>query len=117
MRSILTLILTLTTLYSLAGGLDSTSIMLNHSTNKEINLHLRTNDKELSSNGFLTAVGGLGFITTGLLLEQKRIQQNIPDGHNGYSKSKDIGLNYFITSLGASMTITGVIMIRKAYKK
>ena len=117
MRLIITLILTLTTLYSLAGGLDSTSIMLNHSTNKEINLRLRTNDKELSSNGFLTAVGGLGFITTGLLLEQKRIQQNIPDGYNGYSKSKDMGLNYFITSLGAGMTITGVIMIRKAYKK
>jgi hypothetical protein len=45
------------------------------------------------------------------------VQQNMPDGHIGYSKSKDIGLNYFITSLGASMTITGVIMIRKAYKK
>jgi hypothetical protein len=28
-----------------------------------------------------------------------------------------MGLNYFITSLGAGMTLTGVIMIRKAYKK
>jgi hypothetical protein len=117
MRSILTLILTLTTLSSLAGRLDSTSVMFNKSSEREINLHLRTNDKELSTNGYLTAVSGLGFITTGLLLEQKRIQQNIPDGYNGYSKSKDMSLNYFITSLGAGMTITGVIMIRKAYKK
>jgi len=117
MRSILTLILTLTTLHSLAGGLDSTSIMFNKSPEREINLHLRTSDKELSTNGYLTAVSGLGFITTGILLEQKRIQQNIPDGYNGYSKSKDMGLNYFITSLGTGMTITGVIMIRKAYKK
>jgi hypothetical protein len=45
MRSILTLILTLTTLHSLAGRLDSTSIMFNKSPEIEINLHLRTNDK------------------------------------------------------------------------
>ena len=117
MRSILTLILTLTTLYSLAGGLDSTSIMFNKSPEREVNLHLRSNNKELSTNGYLTAVSGLGFITTGLLLESKRIKSNIPDGLNGYSKSKDMGLNYFITSLGTGMNITGVIMIRKAYKK
>ena len=123
MRLILTLILTLTTLYSLAGGLDSTkfncsnSIMFNKSTNKEINLHLRSGDKKLSTNGLLTFVSGLGFITTGFLLENKRIKSNIPDGHNGYSKSKDIGFNYFITSLGTGIGITGVIMIRKAYKK
>lgn len=118
MRLILTISFILTTLCSISGGLDSTqTMMLNKNQNKEINLHLRSNDKELSSNGFLTAVSGLGFITTGILLEQKRIKQNIPDGYNGYSKSKDIGLNYFITSLGAGLTITGVIMIRKAYKK
>ena len=118
MKNILTLIFILTTLCSIAGGLDSTqTMMLNKPVNQEINLHLRSHDQELSSNGFLTAVSGLGFITTGLLLEQKRIQQNIPDGYHGYSKSNDMGLNYFITSLGAGMTITGVIMIRKAYKK
>ena len=117
MRLILTLILTLTTLHSLAGGLDSTLIMLNKPIRQEINLHIHSNNKELSTNGFLVGVGGLGFTTIGILLEQKRIQQNIPDGYNGYSKSKDIGLNYLITSLGAGMTITGVIMIRKAYKK
>jgi len=117
MRSILTLILTLTTLHSLAGRLDSTSIMFNKSPEREVNLHLRSNNKELSTNGYLTAVSGLGFTTIGILLEQKRIQQNMPDGYFGYSKSKDMGLNYFITSLGAGMTITGVIMIRKAYKK
>jgi len=117
MRLILTLIFTLTTLYSIAGGLDSVSIMFNKTPEREINLHLKTHNKELSTNGYLTAVSGLGFITTGFLLERKRIKQNIPDGYFGYSKSKDIGLNYFITSLGVGMTITGVIMIRKAYKK
>jgi hypothetical protein len=101
-----------------AGGLDSTQLsMVNKPIKQEINLHLRSNDKELSSNGFLTALGGLGFITTGILLEQRRIERNIPDGYFGYSKSKDIGLNYFITSLGGGLTITGVIMIGKAYKK
>jgi hypothetical protein len=115
MRLIITLILILTSLQGIAGGLDS--VMFNKSSEREINLHLRSYDKELSSNGFLTAVSGLGFITTGLLLEQKRMERNIPDGFNGYSKSKDMGLNYFITSLGSGMTITGVIMIRKAYKK
>jgi hypothetical protein len=117
MKNILTLIFILTSLCSLADGLDSTLTMLNKPVSHEVNLHLRSNDKELSSNGFLTAVSGLGFITTGILLENKRIQQNIPDGYHGYSKSKDMGLNYFITSLGTGMTITGVIMIRKAYKK
>ena len=115
MRLILTLILILTSLYSSAGGLDSTS-MFNKSTESEINLHIRSYDKELSTNGYLTAISGLGFITTGLLLERKRIERNIPDGYFGYNKSKDIGLNYFITTLGAGLTITGVIMIRKAYK-
>jgi len=117
MKNIITLIFILTTFISKAGGLDSTSIMFNKSPEREINLHLRTHDRELSTNGFLTAFSGLGFITTGFLLERKRIEQNIPDGYHGYSKSKDIGLNYFITSLGAGMSITGVIMIRKAYKK
>ena len=117
MRLILTLILTLTTLYSLAGGLDSTSIMFNKSPEREVNLHLRSNNKELSTNGYLTAVSGLGFTTIGILLEQKRIQQNIPDGYFGYSKSKDMGFNYLITSLGVGMTITGVIMIKKSYKR
>jgi hypothetical protein len=117
MRLILTIILTLTTLCSIAGGLDSTSIMFNKSPYREINLHLRTHNKELSTNGYLTAVSGLGFTTIGILLEQKRIQQNIPDGYFGYSKSKDMGFNYFITSLGVGMTITGVIMIKKAYKR
>ena len=116
MRLILTLILILTSLYSSAGGLDSTSIMFNKSPEREINLRLRSHDGELSTNGYLTAISGLGFITTGLLLERKRIERNIPDGYFGYNKSKDIGLNYFITSLGAGLTITGVIMIRKAYK-
>ena len=91
--------------------------MLNKTQNQEINLHLRSYDKELSTNGFLTSVIGLVFTTIGILLEQKRIQQNIPDGYFGYSKSKDMGLNYFITSLGVGMTITGVIMIKKAYKR
>ena len=118
MKNILTLIFILTTLCSIAGGLDSTqTMMLNKPVNQEINLHLKTNNKELSTNGYLTAVSGLGFTTIGILLEQKRIQQNIPDGYHGYSKSNDMGLNYFITSLGAGMTITGVFMIRKAYKK
>jgi hypothetical protein len=106
----------MTTLCSIAGGLDSTS-MFNKSPEREINLHLKNHNKELSTNGYLTAVSGLGFTTIGIILEQKRIQQNIPDGYFGYSKSKDMSFNYFITSLGAGMTITGVIMIRKAYKK
>ena len=118
MRLILTISFILTTLCSIASGLDSTQIMmLNKNKNQEINLHLRSYDKELSTNGFLTSVSGLGFTTIGILLEQKRIQQNIPDGYFGYSKSKDMGLNYFITSLGVGMTITGVIMIKKAYKR
>lgn len=117
MKNILTLIFILTTFISKAGGLDSTSIMFNKPIDREINLHLKTHNKELSTNGYLTAVSGLGFTTIGILLEQKRIQQNIPDGYHGYSKSNDMGLNYFITSLGAGMTITGVFMIRKAYKK
>jgi hypothetical protein len=118
MRLILTIAFILTTLCSIASGLDSTQIMvLNKNKNQEINLHLRSYDKELSTNGFLTSVSGLGFTTIGILLEQKRIQQNIPDGYFGYSKSKDMGLNYFITSLGVGMTITGVIMIKKAYKR
>lgn len=117
MKNILTLIFILTTLCSIAGGLDSTqTIMFKKSPEREINLHLHSHDKELSSNGFLTAFGGLGFTTIGILLEQKRIQRNIQDGYFGYSKSKDMGLNYFITSLGAGLTITGVIMIRKSYK-
>lgn len=116
MKNILTLIFILTTFISKAGGLDSTSIMFNRSPEREINLHLRSHDKELSTNGFLTSVSGLGFITTGFLLERKRIERNIPDGYFGYSKTRDMGLNYFITSLGAGLTITGVIMIRKAYK-
>ena len=91
--------------------------MLNKTQNREINLHLRSYDKELSTNGFLTSVIGLVFTTIGILLEQKRIQQNIPDGYFGYSKSKDMGFNYLITSLGVGMTITGVIMIKKAYKR
>jgi hypothetical protein len=118
MRLILTIAFTLTTLCSIASGLDSTqTMMLNKNKNQEINLHLRSHNKELSTNGFLTSVSGLGFTTIGILLEQKRIQQNIPDGYFGYSKSRDMGFNYFITSLGAGMTITGVIMIKKAYKK
>jgi hypothetical protein len=118
MRLILTIAFILTTLCSIASGLDSTQMMmLNKNKNQEINLHLRSYDKELSTNGFLTSVSGLGFTTIGILLEQKRIQQNIPDGYFGYSKSKDMGLNYFITSLGVGMTITGVIMIKKAYKR
>ena len=118
MRLILTIAFILTTLCSIAGGLDSTqTMMLNKTQNKEINLHLRSSDKELSTNGFLTSVSGLGFTTIGILLEQKRIQQNIPDGYFGYSKSKDMGLNYFITSFGVGLSVTGVIMIRKAYKK
>ena len=118
MKNILTLIFILTTLFSIAGGLDSTQFsMSNKPIKQEINLHLRPNDRELSTNGYLTAVSGLGFTTIGILLEQKRIQQNIPDGYFGYSKSKDMGLNYFITSLGTGMIITGVVMIRKAYKK
>lgn len=118
MRIILTIVFILTTLCSIAGGLDSTqTMMLNKTQNQEINLHLRSSNKELSTNGFLTSVSGLGFTTIGILLEQKRIQQNIPDGYFGYSKSKDMGLNYFITSLGVGMTITGVIMIKKAYKR
>ena len=117
MKNILTLIFILTTLCSIAGSLDSNSIMFNKPIDREINLHLKTHNKELSTNGYLTAVSGLGFTTIGILLEQKRIQQNIPDGYHGYSKSNDMGLNYFITSLGAGMTITGVFMIRKAYKK
>jgi hypothetical protein len=118
MRLILTIAFILTTLCSIASGLDSTqTIMLNKTQNQEINLHLRSYDKELSTNGFLTSVSGLGFITTGIILEQKRIQQNIPDGYFGYSKSKDMGLNYFITSFGVGLTVTGVIMIKKAYKR
>ena len=117
MKNILTLIFILTTFISKAGGLDSTSIMFSKPIDREINLHLKTHNKELSTNGYLTAVSGLGFITAGLLLERKRIEQNIPDGYHGYSKSNDMGLNYFITSLGAGMTINGVFMIRKAYKK
>jgi len=118
MRLILTIAFILTTLCSIAGGLDSTqTMMLNKNQNREINLHLRSSNKELSTNGFLTSVSGLGFTTIGILLEQKRIQQNIPDGYFGYSKSKDIGFNYLITSLGVGMTITGVIMIKKAYKR
>jgi hypothetical protein len=118
MRLILTIAFILTTLCSIAGGLDSTqTMMLNKNQNQEINLHLRSSNKELSTNGFLTSVSGLGFTTIGILLEQKRIQQNIPDGYFGYSKSKDIGFNYLITSLGVGMTITGVIMIKKAYKR
>jgi hypothetical protein len=117
MRLILTFILTLTSLTSIAGGLDSTQFsMLNKPIKQEINLRLRSYDKELSTNGFLTAVSGLGFITTGLLLEKIRQERNIPDGYFGYNKSKDIGLNYFITSLGAGLTITGIIMIKKSYK-
>ena len=115
MRLILTIAFILTTLCSIAGGLDSTqTMMLNKNQNREINLHLRSSNKELSTNGFLTSVSGLGFTTIGILLEQKRIQQNIPDGYFGYSKSKDIGFNYLITSLGVGMTITGVIMIKKS---
>ncbi len=117
MKNILTLIFILTTLCSIAGSLDSTSIMFNKPFDREINLNLKTHNVELSSNGFLTAVSGLGFITAGLLLERKRIEQNIPDGYHGYSKSNDMGLNYFITSLGAGISITGVVMIIKAYKK
>jgi hypothetical protein len=118
MRIILTIVFILTTLCSIAGGLDSTqTMMLNKTQNREINLHLRSSNKELSTNGFLTSVSGLGFTTIGILLEQKRIQQNIPDGYFGYSKSNDMGLNYFINSLGVGMTITGVIMIKKAYKR
>ena len=78
MRLILTIAFILTTLCSIASGLDSTQIMvLNKNKNQEINLHLRSYDKELSTNGFLTSVSGLGFTTIGILLEQKRIQQNI----------------------------------------
>ena len=118
MRIILTIVFILTTLCSIAGGLDSTqTMMLNKTQNREINLHLRSSNKELSTNGFLTSVSGLGFTTIGILLEQKRIQQNIPDGYFGYSKSKDMGFNYLITSLGVGMTITGVIMIKKSYKR
>jgi hypothetical protein len=118
MRLILTIAFILTTLCSIAGGLDSTqTMMLNKNQNREINLHLRSSNKELSTNGFLTSVSGLGFTSIGILLEQKRIQQNIPDGYFGYSKSKDMGFNYLITSLGVGMTITGVIMIKKAYKR
>jgi hypothetical protein len=117
MKNILTLIFILTTFFSKAGGLDSTSILFNKSPEREINLHLRSHNSELSTNGYLTAISGLGFITTGFLLERKRIERNVPDGYFGYSKSRDMGLNYFITSLGAGLTVTGVIMIRKAYKK
>lgn len=118
MRIILTISFILTTLCSIASGLDSTqTMMLNKTQNREINLHLHSSNKELSTNGFLTSVSGLGFTTIGILLEQKRIQQNIPDGYFGYSKSKDMGFNYLITSLGVGMTITGVIMIKKAYKR
>ncbi len=116
MRLILTLILILTSLYSSAGGLDSTS-MFNKSTEREINLHIRSYDKELSTNGLLVNVSGLGFITAGVLLDKRRIERNLPDGYFGYSKSKDISLNYGLISLGAGLIVTGTIMIRKAYKK
>ena len=116
MKLILTLIIILTSLYSTAGGLDSTSIMFNRSPEKEINLHLKGHHRELSTNGFLTSVSGLSFITAGFLLERRRIQLNTPDGYFGYNKSKDIGFNYFLMTLGSGLTITGVIMIRNAYK-
>ena len=49
MKNILTLIFILTTLCSIAGGLDSTqTMMLNKPVNQEINLHLKTNNKELN---------------------------------------------------------------------
>jgi len=116
MKHLLTLIFILTTFCSKAGGLDSTSILFNKSSEKEINLHLRSYDKELTTNGYLTTLSGLGFITTGFLLERERMKRNIPDGYFGYSKNRDMGLNYFITSLGAGLSVTGVIMIRKSYK-
>jgi len=119
MRLILITTFILTTLYNIAGELDSTQFMMMNKSKfntQQINLYLHSNNRELSSNGLLSAVSGLGFITTGILLESRRIRLNIPDGHNGYIKSKEIGFNYLITSIGAGLTITGVIMIRKSYK-
>jgi hypothetical protein len=116
MRLILTLVIILTSLYIRAGGLDSVSIMFNRTPEREINLHLKGHNLELSTNGFLTAASGLGFITAGALLEKKRIERNVPDGYFGYNKRNDIGFNYFLMTFGSGLTITGVIMIRKAYK-
>jgi hypothetical protein len=60
--------------------------MFNKPFDREINLNLKTHNVELSSNGFLTAVSGLGFITAGLLLERKRIEQKLKDAGVRYNE-------------------------------
>ncbi len=118
MRLILTISFILTTLCSIAGGLDSTqTMMLNKKPiTQEINLKLKTHNSQLKYDGYITAVGGLMFVTAGVLLENKRNVNKIPDGYHGYSKSKDIAFNYSLMSLGAAINITGIIMIIKSYK-
>jgi hypothetical protein len=90
------------------------SIMFKRDPDRSIELYLRK-PNELRTNGALVFASGLMFTTIGCLLERKRMENNIPDGYFGYSRSKDIGFNYGVGAIGVGLSITGIIMIRKSF--
>lgn len=117
MKYILTLAFAILSLSVFATGLDSSeSVMFNKPTTKEINLNLSKNNTQLSSSGSILTFVGFALITSGVLLENKRIETNQPDGVHGYSKSNEVAFNYSLITIGSGISITGIVMIIKSFK-
>lgn len=84
------------------------SIMFSANEIYHIDLKLSSVDNpEMKATGIIGMVTGLSFITAGVILESNRISRNQPEIH-GYSASANRNFNYFVMSIGTTISVGSV---------
>lgn len=91
---------------------DTTSLnqSIMFSTNEIYHIDLKLSsvgDPEMKATGIIGLVTGLSFITAGVILESNRIARNQPEIH-GYSASANRNFNYFVMSIGTTISVGSV---------